>query len=257
MKSSFFVISALVAGASSHEGPEAAAYHGTTEPYFDDETQYQDAAIKDFIEVNKKKVEQLSQVSQAPVAPVAKPISGATKPQSGSKQNDAKKTPAKPEKDSLPEPPHALAEAELTPENLGKRDIETEMSNNISDNEYLQVNKQGRFAFLIKNIQGPEDLSFIQPEEISFLQTDVSKSKKGWHGRKITDADGDGIEDNVALDHYELDEFYDPLVFGVAEDVHNTRHGNLPGHNQLWFTESLNEPANHRQDIVQKPWVTE
>ena len=40
MKSSFFVMSALVAGGRSHEGPEAAAYHGAAEPYFDDETQY-------------------------------------------------------------------------------------------------------------------------------------------------------------------------------------------------------------------------
>lgn len=131
------------------------------------------------------------------------------------------------------------------------------MSNNMSDNEYLQVNKRGRFAFLVNNIQGPEDLSFIQPEDVSFLQTTLKKEGKGWHGRKITDADGDGIEDNVVIDHYDLDAYYDPLVFGVAEDVHNTRHGQLPGHDQLWFTESLTEPINHNQDIVQKPWATE
>jgi hypothetical protein len=48
--------------------------------------------------------------------------------------------------------------------------------------------------------------------------------------------DGDGIEDNIKFSHDELDEFYDPLVFGVAEDINNTRHGNLPGHRQLEFT---------------------
>lgn len=68
--------------------------------------------------------------------------------------------------------------------------------------------------------------------------------------------DGDGVEDNVKLDHDELDEFYDPLVFGVAEDIHNTRHGNLPGHRNLWFTESLVEPTVHAQDIIQSSWET-
>lgn len=73
-------------------------------------------------------------------------------------------------------------------------------------------------------IQGPEDLSLVQ----------ISK-KKGWHGRAIYDSDGDGIEDNMDFGAYELDKFYDPLVFGVAEDVHNTRHGNMPGHRQKYF----------------------
>lgn len=124
--------------------------------------------------------------------------------------------------------------------------METDMSNNMSDNEYLQLGKESRFAFLINNIQSPEDLGFLQ----------TSLGKKGWHGRRITDMDGDGIEDNEVLEHDALDEFYDPLVFGVAEDIHNTRHGNLPGHKQLWFTESLTEPVDHRQDIVQKHWDT-
>ena len=124
--------------------------------------------------------------------------------------------------------------------------MDTEMSNNDDDNVYMQLGEQDRFAFLINNIQSPEDLNFMQTE----------LGKKGWHGRRITDLDGDGIEDNEKLDHDELDEFYDPLVFGVAEDIHNTRHGNLPGHKQMWFTESLTEPVDHRQDIVHKGWET-
>ena len=48
--------------------------------------------------------------------------------------------------------------------------------------------------------------------------------------RPIYDADGDGVEDNVKKTRDELDRFYDPAVFGVAEDIHNTHHGNLPGH---------------------------
>jgi hypothetical protein len=109
--------------------------------------------------------------------------------------------------------------------------MDTEMSNSMSDSEYLMIkNRQGRLAFLINNIQGPEDLNFIQPNDMSFLQLNTAKGGKGWHGRRITDADGDGIEDNEVLSHDELDAFYDPLVYGVAEDIHNTRHGNLPGH---------------------------
>ena len=50
--------------------------------------------------------------------------------------------------------------------------------------------------------------------------------------RKITDADGDGVEDNEHLSHYELDRFYKPAVFQHLEDIYNTQHGELPGHHQ-------------------------
>jgi len=89
-------------------------------------------------------------------------------------------------------------------------------------------------------------MAFIQhdgPKDVSFLQS--GDGEKGWHGRTITDADGDGIEDNEKLYHDILDEFYEPLVFRNAEDINNTRHGNLPGMKQKWFTESLTEPVNH------------
>ena len=48
--------------------------------------------------------------------------------------------------------------------------------------------------------------------------------------RRIYDADGDGVEDNVQKTREELDRFYIPAVFGAAEELHNTHHGNLPGH---------------------------
>lgn len=79
--------------------------------------------------------------------------------------------------------------------------------------------------------------------------------KKGWHGRRITDMDGDGVEDNEKFSHDTLDEFYDPLVFGVSEDINNTHHGNLPGHKQLWFTLSESEPPVHWQEIEQHAWA--
>ena len=48
--------------------------------------------------------------------------------------------------------------------------------------------------------------------------------------RKIYDEDGDGVEDNVHKTRDELDAFYIPAVFGPAEEMHNTQHGNMPGH---------------------------
>lgn len=116
-----------------------------------------------------------------------------------------------------PQPPQALTETELTAENLAKQETENEMANSFSDNEYVQITTKDRFSFLINNIQSPEDLSFLQT------------SKHGWHGRKINDLDGDGVEDNEVLEADELDKYYDPLYFGHADDVHNTRHGHLPG----------------------------
>lgn len=141
--------------------------------------------------------------------------------------------------------PQALSESELTAENLAKQDKEIEMANSFSDAEYIQTYANlERFSFLINNIQGPEDLIFLQT------------NKKGWHGRKITDMDGDGVEDNETLEHDELDKYYDPLYFGDAEDINNTRHGKLPGHGQLWWTEGLVEPGVHAQEIVQDKWAT-
>lgn len=155
-----------------------------------------------------------------------------------------KKDEKKEDKNKKPQPPQALSETELTAENLAKQDTEMEMANSFSDNEYVQTQNMERFSFLINNIRSPEDLSFIQT------------SKHGWHGRRITDMDGDGVEDNETLEADELDKYYDPLYFGDADDINNTRHGKLPGHKQMWFTESLVEPPVHAQTIVQDKWET-
>lgn len=133
----------------------------------------------------------------------------------------------------------------MTPENLTKSaEFDTEISNNMSDNEYLMV-QSSRFAYYINTIQGPDDLVMLQTQKVN---------PKGWHGRRITDLDGDGVEDNESLTHDQLDEFYDPLVFGIAEDINNTRHGNLPGHVQAWRVPT--EPSWHKQDLVQESWKT-
>merc|ERR1712031_97964 len=69
----------------------------------------------------------------------------------------------------------------------------------------------------------------------TFMQTDgtLMALTRKITKRRIYDADGDGVEDNVEKTRDELDRFYEPAVFGVAEEINNTHHGNLPGHVRL------------------------
>ena len=62
----------------------------------------------------------------------------------------------------------------------------------------------------------------------------LSAEKDLYGKRRIYDLDGDGVEDNVKRSRDELDRFYYPNQFGDAgDDIHNTHHGNLPGHLRL------------------------
>ena len=65
--------------------------------------------------------------------------------------------------------------------------------------------------------------------------------------RPIYDEDGDGVEDNVKKTRDELDRFYEPMVYFPAEDIHNTHHGNLPGH--VRKAEYEDAPAGHHGDL--------
>ena len=69
--------------------------------------------------------------------------------------------------------------------------------------------------------------------------------------RPIYDADGDGVEDNVKKTRDELDRFYEPAVYGVAEDIYNTHHGNLPGH--VRKAEYQDSPKSHQGDLHKNP----
>ena len=69
---------------------------------------------------------------------------------------------------------------------------------------------------------------------------------------KITDADGDGVEDNIHLTHEQLDKFYLPNVYFPTEHIYNTRHGNLPGHQQKGFYDIQAEPES--MDLVKANW---
>jgi hypothetical protein len=82
------------------------------------------------------------------------------------------------------------------------------------------------------------------PDSLTLLQF------KPW---KITDADGDGVEDNVHKDQYQLDKFREP-VFGVpVEDLNNTHHGNLPGHVQREFDLKQSAPVDS-YTITKRNW---
>ena len=75
-----------------------------------------------------------------------------------------------------------------------------------------------------------------------------------WKPRKIYDADGDGVEDNVHKTHEELDDFYWPNNFGAVDEINNTHHGNLPGHVQLaWDLVHETEPKPSRFRLVNDP----
>lgn len=142
----------------------------------------------------------------------------------------------------MPQPPQALAESELTAENLTKTSYyDTDYANNMSDNQYLQTSET--FSYFINNIQGPDDLVLLQ-----------SGKAKGWHGKEIVDVDGDGVEDVQSLSADDLDKFYDPLVMGVAEDVPNTTHGNLPGFQNAWAVPK--DFHIHNANLVRDSWKT-
>jgi len=106
----------------------------------------------------------------------------------------------------------------------------------------MQSSAQLKLSTFIEQIQSPEDLNMLQIGNLPGQEysndglVGNGPRGKGWlagYNRKY-DADGDGVEDNEAWanDFSRLDKFYIPAVFGDAEEMYNTHHGNLPGHRQ-------------------------
>merc|ERR1712031_125582 len=91
---------------------------------------------------------------------------------------------------------------------------------------------------------GIEKMKFTLTIATVALVSGISLDKD--HGkRRIYDLDGDGVEDNVKRSRDELDRFYYPNQFGDAgDDIHNTHHGNLPGHLRL---EEYEKPPKERK----------
>jgi hypothetical protein len=50
----------------------------------------------------------------------------------------------------------------------------------------------------------------------------------------------------------ELDKFYFPTAFNTADDMHNTRNGELPGHLQKEFYDMQGIPES--MELVKGPW---
>jgi len=113
-----------------------------------------------------------------------------------------------------------------------------------AENEYDKSYIQTKLSNLVGEIDGPDALN-----DVVYLQS-------GWRlgANRIYDEDGDGVEDNTHKSFFELDEFYYPAVFGAAEDLHNTHHGNLPGHTQREFDVTETEPVDH-YSLVRENWT--
>jgi len=62
------------------------------------------------------------------------------------------------------------------------------------------------------------------------IELSETTQKGAYEPRKINDADGDGVEDNVKKTQAELDRFRKPVFGDASHDMHNTKHGDLPGH---------------------------
>ena len=90
---------------------------------------------------------------------------------------------------------------------------------------------------LLNNVSAAKlaDITYVPSADIYVLQGD------------ITDVDGDGVEDNVKMSSHELDKFYKPPVFKSAEEMHNTRNGELPGHH---LKEDHPVPGIHSSEII-------
>ena len=128
--------------------------------------------------------------------------------------------------------------------NLGVNVSMDDRSLNEGDASYLQISvSERKLSNYIQIMNSPEDVALIQTRKEHRLR------------RAIYDVDGDGVEDNTFIPHEELDDFYIPAVFGVAEDLFNTHHGELPGHEQKTFDATQREPAD-TYTIVNRPWAT-
>lgn len=87
-----------------------------------------------------------------------------------------------------------------------------------------------------------------EPKEVQSIAQVAFRAKP----RKIIDADGDGVEDNTDKSQDELDR-HRKMVFGATvHDLHNTRHGRLPGHVRHG---EFPEPTDHH--VQDKPFVSE
>ena len=85
------------------------------------------------------------------------------------------------------------------------------------------------------NLQQRGNVVYV-PDQHSFLEFYKPYGRQAfaqYKPRRIIDEDGDGVEDNVKLDQYELDKFRKAVFSAPVEDLHNTHNGELPGHHRF------------------------
>ena len=106
------------------------------------------------------------------------------------------------------------------------------------DNQPLK----GLLAQKNKHVRNHDHMQDYLPMNAPLYRTRMELSQRGdvWKPvdvnkkRRITDLDGDGVEDNVKLTHDQLDRYWIPnRMVNVSDDVYNTQHGNYPGHERL------------------------
>ena len=126
--------------------------------------------------------------------------------------------------------------------------VNTELNNGIDDRsenegdtEMVQLNEsnQNKLFAVMQDMDGPEANDLLQYRPF-----------KAW---RITDEDGDGVEDNQKRTFWELDRFNKPNRFFPLEDLHNTHHGNLPGHVQKEWDLKQGAPEDH-YTLTKRNW---
>lgn len=105
---------------------------------------------------------------------------------------------------------------------------------------------------------------YVPDHQIYLRQAFVPQSyvQSQYKPRRIIDADGDGVEDNVKLDQYQLDRFRKMVFSAPVEDLHNTHNGEMPGHIRFgdspepgvnpWAVAMAKEKANYEAKLAAK-----
>ena len=101
--------------------------------------------------------------------------------------------------------------------------------------------------YLLSLLASAQAISFshhsLVPEEHLNLQ--LSRAPKV--------SDFDSADDYINYQDKTQDKFFKPMVYNPVENLYNTRHGELPEHNQVEFDAKLTEPEDD-YTLVRKEW---
>ena len=80
------------------------------------------------------------------------------------------------------------------------------------------------------------------------ILTQTDGSQMVIRSTKIGDHNGDGVIDVVPVSRQQMDAYFDPAVYGVVEDIYNTRHTYFPGHQR--------KPDDYEEPAFKDPWAS-